>query len=320
MTDLRNGLHALGVQHGLDPIRHRTLLALAAGGGEPPLLLQRLQPALALLAALLIGFGVVMWVAANWAAWGRPWKFGLLQLLVAGCLLGAWRFARARAAFGLLALLAQGGLFAYFGQTYQTGADPWQLFALWAGLALPLALAVRHDAVWTPWTLVATLAVALWVHTHSGHRWAADAHSLPAQGVGMLLLAALVTLLGPWWGSRHGAGRWAWRAMGVWSLLLLSSWALMALFATPLAPQYGLIGVLIGVGTALLWRQGDLVLLSSAALALNVWLLAGLARWLFADLRGDWVGMMFLFGLIAAGLLAATVSLLLRRHRDGSTA
>ncbi len=321
MTDLRNGLHALGVQHGLDPLRHRELLALAGGDGEPPQLQQHLQPAVALLAALLIGFGVVMWVAANWAAWGRPLKFGLLQLLLAGCLLGAWRFARARAALGLLGLLAQGGLFAYFGQTYKTGADPWQLFALWAVLALPLALAVRHDAVWTPWTLVAAVAVALWVHTHSGHRWAADADSLQAQAIGTAVLVGLVGLLGPWWAARHGAGLWAWRAMGVWSLLLLSNWSLMALFGKPLAPQYWLIGALIAGGTALLWRQGDLVLLSCGALALNVWLLAGLARWLFADLRGDWVGMMFLFGLVAAGLLATTVSLLLRRHRaQGSAA
>ncbi len=314
------GLHALGVQHGLDPARHRALLALASDAGEPAQLQQRLQPALALLAALLVGFGVVMWVAANWADWGRPLKFGLLQLLVAGCLLGAWRLPKARTALALLALLAQGGLFAYFGQTYQTGADPWQLFALWAVLGLPLALAARHDAVWTLWTLVATLAVALWVHTHSGHRWAADAQSLQPQLTGTALLVALVGLLGPWWASRHGAGLWAWRAQGAWALLLLCSWALMALFGKPIAPQYGLIGVLIAGGAVLLWRQGDLVLLSCCALALNVWLLAGLARWLFDDLRGDWVGAMFLFGLAAAGLLAGTVSLLLRRHRATGSA
>ena len=29
----------------------------------------------------------------------------------------------------LLAMLNIGGLFAFFGQTFQTGADPWQLFA-----------------------------------------------------------------------------------------------------------------------------------------------------------------------------------------------
>lgn len=315
MSDWRQGLHALGVQQGLDPVRHRQLLALAAGDGEPPQLVQRLQPALAWLAAGLIGFGVVMWVAANWASWGRPLKFGLLQLLLAGSLLGAWRWARARAALGLLGLLAQGGLFAYLGQTYQTGADPWQLFALWAALALPLALAVRHDAVWLPWTLVAAVAVALWVQAQGGHRWAADAHSPVAPLLGGALLVGFMALLGPWGARWHGAGAWAWRAMGLWSLVLLSAWALKALVAQPVAPAYWAIGGLVAAGTALLWRQGDLVLLSAAALALQLWLLAGFGRWLFDSGDGDWVGRIFLFGLAAAGLLAASVNLLLRRHR-----
>ena len=104
---------------------------------------------------------------------------------------------RARPALGLLAWLGQGALFAYFGQTYQTGADPWQLFALWAALALPLALVVRHDAVWAPWTLTATLAVVLWVQAHSGHRWASDADSLTPQLLGAGALMALAAALAP---------------------------------------------------------------------------------------------------------------------------
>ena len=57
-----------------------------------------------------------------------------------GSLGGCW-INRRIALLGLLALLGIGGLFAYFGQTHQTGADPWQLFALWAALVLPLRLA-----------------------------------------------------------------------------------------------------------------------------------------------------------------------------------
>ena len=79
----------------------------------------------------------------------------------------AWRPA-ARAPLALLALLGIGGLFAYFGQTYQTGADPWQLFAWWAALALPLCLGVRSDVLWAPWAAVAVGAISLWVHAHTG--------------------------------------------------------------------------------------------------------------------------------------------------------
>ena len=41
----------------------------------------------------------------------------------------------------------------YLAQQYQTGADSWQLFAIWAALALPLCLGVRHDAMWAQWAL-----------------------------------------------------------------------------------------------------------------------------------------------------------------------
>ncbi len=41
----------------------------------------------------------------------------------------------------LLATLLLGVFLALFGQTYQTGADPWQLFANWALLILPWEVA-----------------------------------------------------------------------------------------------------------------------------------------------------------------------------------
>lgn len=105
----------------------------------------------AVAAAALAGLALIFWVAANWDALGRIGSFALLQAVVVAATIGAIRFARARIALSLVALLGTGGLFAYFGQTYQTGADPWQLFALWSVLCLPLCLGVRHDALWVPW-------------------------------------------------------------------------------------------------------------------------------------------------------------------------
>jgi uncharacterized membrane protein len=320
MTDWRPGLHALAVQHGLDAQRTRALLALV-DDTPPPRLTERLRPGVAVVAALLLGLGAVMWVAAHWADWGRVTQFALLQGLVASSLLGAWALPRPRPALGLLALLGQGALFAYFGQTYQTGADPWQLFALWAALALPLGAAVRHDAVWAPWTLVATLAVVLWVQAHSGHRWASDAASLTPQLLGALTLVALAVALAPWTQRWHGAGLWAWRAQGVWGVVVVTGWALMAVFSTHWVAPYLWMGLLLLAAGAALWRQGDLVMLSSAAMALNVWALAGFGRWLFQGDGGrDWLGKAFVFGLVAAGLLASTVSLLMRRQRAGGAA
>ena len=90
-----------------------------------------------------------------WLGRRRGWLV-LTQLALAGAL---WRPAL-RAPLALLAFLGTGGLFAYFGQTYQTGADAWQLFALWGALALPLCLGARSDALWAPWALVVMTAIS----------------------------------------------------------------------------------------------------------------------------------------------------------------
>jgi hypothetical protein len=51
-------------------------------------------------------------------------------------------------------------------------------------------------------------------------------------------------------------------------------------------------------------------------LGLNVLLIFGLGKLLFHDTHGDnWIGAMLLLGLAAAGLLAGTVSVLLRLSR-----
>jgi hypothetical protein len=89
----------------------------------------------------------------------------------------------------------------------------------------------------------------------------------------------------------------------------------MAVFASHWAAQYFWMGLLLLAAGAALWRQGDMVMLSATALALNVWALAGAGRWLFENVGNDWLGRAFLLGLVAAGLLAGTVSLLMRRHR-----
>jgi uncharacterized membrane protein len=91
-----------------------------------------------------------------------------------------------------------GGLLALIGQTYQTGADTWELFTLWAALALPWAFAGRHAAVWLLWIAVANIALGLWADTMGGPQLD-DEHSLML--VGLFDLALFL-------GWRFAAGRW----------------------------------------------------------------------------------------------------------------
>ncbi len=104
-------------------------------------------------AAALVGFGVSLWVAANWDHLDKFGRFGLVGAVLALAGLAAIVASRLRGPASLIGLMATGALLALFGQTYQSGADPWQLFALWAALTAPWALAARHDAVWSAWAV-----------------------------------------------------------------------------------------------------------------------------------------------------------------------
>jgi uncharacterized membrane protein len=113
-------------------------------------------------AALLLTAAAVFFLAYNWEAMHRFARLGLVIAVLAACCGGAlgarphgvgWRAAL----FG--ACVATGAVLALVGQTYQTGADVWQLFAAWALLMLPLGWLSRSTASWVLWLGVANLAL-----------------------------------------------------------------------------------------------------------------------------------------------------------------
>ena len=84
-----------------------------------------------------LGAALIFFVAANWAAIGRFGKFALVEAVVIAAVgiyaaLGPER-ASGKAAL-LVATLALGALLAFVGQTYQTGADTFELFSSWAAI------------------------------------------------------------------------------------------------------------------------------------------------------------------------------------------
>ncbi|SDD10836.1 DUF2157 domain-containing protein [Aquimonas voraii] len=113
---------------------------------------------------LSIGFGAVFFIAANWpllSAGGRLWLLqGLFALSIATALWQPPPQPVGRAAL-LLGFIGTGALFALFGQTFQTGANLYELFALWALLGLPFVFAARWAPVTAAWLLVGNTALAL---------------------------------------------------------------------------------------------------------------------------------------------------------------
>ena len=316
--DLRSTAFELARRHGLDREASLRLLALASPEQEPPTARTWWWRGVAVLAAALGGLGVVMWVAANWDDFGRMGRFAILQGMVVAALLGAAASRALRAPLALLGLLGTGALFAYFGQTYQTGADPWQLFALWAALVLPLCLAVRSEVTWLPWTVVATTGIALWMHAHGGHGWRMAAQDLPVHLTGwcamLLIVAALDARLRRW----SGAGAWSWRLAAAQCAGMVTLTAIAGLFAAPaVAPQYlaGLLVLLAWAGWMCTRRGFEVFGLSATALGLNALVLCGLGRLLFEAGGPDPIGGLLLVALASAGVLAATVQGILRLSR-----
>jgi len=315
--NLRPALYELAHQHQLDDAATAKLFGMAGLAEEPAALRRWLWPVVAVLGAALGGLGVIVWLAANWESLGRAGRFGLLQALVLAACTGAWARPSLRAPLGLLALLGIGGLFAYFGQTYQTGADPWQLFALWAALALPLCLGVRSDVLWAPWALVVSTGISLWVHAHTGHEWRVRPEDLPVFGAGFAAAALLVAALASPLQRFTGAGAWAQRTAGTLAVIMITLTAIGGLFHRTVAPHYLLGLAVLAVAAVVLSRPRlfEIFVLSAVTLGINALLVGGLIRLLFEGKRSDIIGSLFLVGLVAAGLLAVSVSLIMRLAR-----
>jgi uncharacterized membrane protein len=123
-----------------------------------------LARALTLLGAALVLAGVVCFFAFNWDRLGRFAKLGLIEAAIVAATIVAWR--RLPRLSGQIALTAAavlvGPLLAVYGQTYQTGADPYGLFLTWALLVLPWVIAARFTALWVVEVVLVDIALGLW--------------------------------------------------------------------------------------------------------------------------------------------------------------
>ena len=259
--------------------------------------------------ALLLA-GVIFFFAYNWESLGRFARFGLLQTaLVACCGLAAWRGLNTL--MGRLALAAGvvliGPLLAVFGQIYQTGADPYQLFLGWAALALLWVLAARTGAVWIVWLVVLDVGVVLYAKDAGG--WPIERLLFNEAPLALLVQNTLALAL--WeWGAASGVpwlqSRWEPRAIATVTLAGLTMLALERIFegnrgrsAEWVLPVYLLtLGALYGAYRH--WRVDLYMLAIGCASAI-----AAVMSVLF---HGPWrsidVGVVLLFGLTLVGLSA----------------
>lgn len=127
---------------------------------------QSLATLMAAASGVLLVVGVICIVAYNWQVMGRWARFGLAQLVILAVFAAAlWAGLGSRLGKGLLtgAIGLIGPLLALFGQTYQTGADTYELFKLWAILATPWVLASRFAGAWLLWLAIIETAVVFYI-------------------------------------------------------------------------------------------------------------------------------------------------------------
>lgn len=278
-----------------------------------------LDRVLLFLGSLALAFSVLFFIAYNWVEMGRFLRFGLVQIAIVLAIACYW-WARGRGLVAQAALLAAcvllGVLLALFGQVYQTGADPWQLFFNWALLMLPWVLIGRSAALWLLWLAVLNLSIILY-HQVFGGFWVYH-HSLYWP---LFLINTLALVL---W--ELGARRWSWLAVA-WARRLLSlgggiAITLLMLNVIDSAPS---LSVAIVWMVYLLWLAAlygvyrklmpDLFMLAGACLSLIAVIVYFLGDQL---LSFNDAGSFLLLALAILGLSALAAVWLKRVHREMS--
>lgn len=120
---------------------------------------------LLVLGVSLILSGIVYFFAFNWTKITPAMKLGSIQLAILGCF-GALYFCGLAYLSGKIMLLSAsvlvGVFLAVFGQIYQTGADAYNLFMMWALFILPWVILSEFAALWLVWLVVSNIFLFLY--------------------------------------------------------------------------------------------------------------------------------------------------------------
>lgn len=266
-------------------------------------------------AGLLVG-GVIFFFAFNWDGMHRFAKLGLLEGGSATAVaLAYWQGldtlpgkVALSAAAGLV-----GGLMAVFGQVYQTGADNYQLFALWALLISGWVLVSRFAPLWAFWVLLVDLALWLFaIETHG------ELDGAPL--IGLFAINGLALAL---WERAHQQGvvwlrsRWTARLFASLALGALSIATLLVILGARVDPAgdpwllaapplfVGVVGLLAYAYSQRLFDPFMLIVTALAAcVCLNTWL---------AEVLDLDEATLIVLGLLVIGQTAAVVAWVRRR-------
>ena len=126
------------------------------------------------LGSLAFSLSLIFFFAYNWADLSRFAKFAVVEtcLIVSVVVyLKAERRKLVTNAAMITSCLLVGALLALFGQTYQTGADTWQLFASWLVIITPWVVVARFIPAWVLWLALSNISIVLYLNTFSANHF-----------------------------------------------------------------------------------------------------------------------------------------------------
>jgi len=309
-------LHAAGV---LSSEQLASAMRLAVASPQPAAWVRFLSALLLIVGGALTISGTLYFFAYNWDELGRFHRLGLAAGWILLTAVGAWRMGL-EALSGRVCLMAAsvgvGILLLVYGQTYQTGADDWELYAYWAGLIIPWVLASRMPTLWLLMLGLVNLACTLWRFQTFGKLDLVETLWIP---VSLALLNGLAWLgweaLGP--ARSWMQVRWMPRLLLVMTLLMLCGPSVFWVLEPAEVGLSGLVALLLlAFVSAVLgvrsWRGGlDLFLPTAAVGAVLLVLDCFVWRVLFEHLNLEEVGFLLL-ALILIGQAAVAVKGLTR--------
>jgi len=329
----RAELDRLAQSHSLNAAGVETMLDLAGARPAPAESLQFLARTLVLCGLLSLAAGLVFFVAANWSRLAIFGRFALVELAIVACAaLALWKPPTRIVGRGalFLAFIATGALLALFGQTYQTGADVYELFLTWALLGLPLVLLARWSVTAAAWVVVFNVALLLFCGWPSsgGLFWAllGSRHYRPDWAI---LIAGFVDLL-LWYGFEArpmpSVPDWVRRLIVTCAFVHLT-WAGVLSAVAPEAFGFGdqgdprvLAGFVLAIGAVIgyaLHRRSDIYPLALVTLAFLIVSMFWIAR--FFDFDDDGVYFLMALWLIGVSTIGGKLMLtLLRRWRTAA--
>jgi uncharacterized membrane protein len=257
---------------------------------------------------VLLAAGIIFFFAYNWREIGNFARFGLVELLIAAAVGGCMWFGTERPA-GKASLFAAsllaGALLALFGQTYQTGADTFELFITWAIVILPWTIVGRLPVLWVLLIVLVNVAITFYFRAFPGvfgllfspekQLWLLFAFNSTALVLWELFIRHIVWL----------QERWATRLLGFAGGGLITALAIVAIFDhdsgfKPVIAVYPLwLAAMYACYRRLVF---DLFFLAGAVLSVVIVVAAILSKALLES--GSWGGTYLLIGLAVIGLSA----------------